>query len=203
MTPSKPKPPPALYDPTEKTVGKLDYYYKVVAEDGFDLYSRTFSYPECVGLCAYIAGKEGTEKAKLCSPTVLHASPSLPFALFYGIQLLGRSAVPVRDGKRGFIRPSSGAPPKRFRVFELYGEPVATNTEEGKFGFREFDVIREVAAKTELVKLLRADINGVAHINGHNKLPQRAFTPTEANDLYMWAFDPKVKEFINRPRFRQ
>jgi hypothetical protein len=133
-----PKTPPAKYDPTEKTVGALDYYYKVVGDNGCDLFSGVFSYPETVGMCAYIAGDEGTRKPVLCTSTVLHASPSLPFAVYYGLRIV------------------KGAT-KHFRAYEVYGQPVAKDDVGGKFGFREFDVIREVSGKRDVVELLRSD----------------------------------------------
>lgn len=163
----------------EQAVAKTGTFYKVVAHDGCDLYTGEFSYPQTVGMTAYISGEHATRTPEACSNTVLHASPTMCDAIRFGVNLIW---------SRGSLRTT---PPKFFRAFELYGTPVVVESTNGKYGFREFDVEREITDRDELARLVSKSKDGTKRLASTAYTPGRKVTLREARVIVSYLFDPK------------
>lgn len=106
---------------------KTRNFYKLVRENGTDLYSGEVDYIDAIGHTIYLTDEEvNPSEARMCSPDVLHASVRLTDA--------------TRYRKRDHLH----------RVLVVHGTPVAKDPKNTKHGFRELDIIKEITDPQKL-----------------------------------------------------
>jgi hypothetical protein len=133
-------------------------FYKIVGLDGYDMRAHEDYYPDLVGYTLFKinpilpdqrdwarGGVEFTNKPRLCTPDVLHASKKLIDAMaYYQVS-------------------------RNLRVFLVHGTPVVGDNR--KHGFREYDVIAELDGG-EIKKRLMVELDkGVWDAAMHRPLP--------------------------------
>lgn len=114
-------------------------FYKIVGPDGYDLRTHTIDYLDAIGYTVYMlpdASDANKDWREVCTKYVLHASPSLNEAHY------------IMSGNAHFERAYFK------RIIEVYGTPVCRDRSSSKYGFREFDILREVSDEQEILELL-------------------------------------------------
>ncbi len=105
---------------------KTRTFFKIVGEDGCDLYRREFNYADAIGYTVEMTGDpaERPAKPRVCTPEVMHASVRLTDALHH---------VKWHGDKFGGLR-----------LLTVHGTPACKDQSSRKWGFYEFDVLNEL-----------------------------------------------------------
>lgn len=155
---------------------KTRYFYKCIRADGTDLFTGTINYVEAIGYCIYVPEPMQCDPPQIGNEGILHASPTICQAFFV-----------ARDLRRW--SPYEYATPY-YRLIEVWGTPVTSDRrpKPSKYGFFEFDVIREVKKPDEIVYALSTYVWNKS-VNGR-WVPQ-SMSEAAAKRTYDTAFRPR------------
>jgi hypothetical protein len=130
---------------------KTREFFKLVAEDGIDMWAREIDYIDAIGYTLYKTDIDPNVKPRVCTDQVLHAS------------------VRLTDAHR-HVKPHGVAKYGYFRVLKVHGTPVCKDPQGRKYGFYEFDVLREVLDPDEIFNAVLSENQNIWRPYSHPRV---------------------------------